>query len=94
MPTPPITAALTPPVDTAPFEHTLRSLLLHPFTPHAKGSLGGPVFAGNYLVLAFSKGQSSQRVRKQGKVTGFPAAKNLHTLSTSYLAAADGLTPN
>lgn len=78
----------------APFKHTSLSLFFHPFISHAKGLLRGPVFVENYLVLAFSKGQSSRRVRKQRKVTGFPAVKNLHTLSSPYLAAADRLTPN
>lgn len=46
MPTSPFRAALTPTVDTVPFERTLLSLLSHPFLPHAKGSLGGPVLQG------------------------------------------------
>lgn len=66
--------ALTLNLDTVPFEHTLLVLFFHPFIPHANSLLRGSCFVENHLVLAFSKGQSSQRVRKQGKVTRFPAA--------------------
>lgn len=92
----PLHGVLTPPVDTVPFKHSPLSLFFHPFILHAEGLLTGPVFAGNHLLLAFSKGQSSQRVRKQGKVTGFPAAKkpsSLYQLLTSSPPHLSRLAP-
>jgi len=64
--------AVTPELDTVPSEHILLVVVFHPFIRLADGLLGGLV--EKHLVLAFSKGQPSQRVRKQGKVTRFPAA--------------------
>ena len=67
---------LTPKLDTVPSERSLLAVVSPTFflCSTRRGPSRRTCFVGNRSVLAFSKGQSSQRVRKQGKVTRFPAA--------------------